>query len=111
MSKSIPCICVDAKNKPKEIPQDKWPSEGSEYHVNHIFVMRNQNNIQGCELSEFDISMYAPYNCYRLSRFGFTAIEAKVKLEAIKFLDFAGFTSVMYEYFGKTPSEYLNQAI
>lgn len=79
MSKSIPCVCVDDKNKPKEIPQDKWPTEGNEYHVNHIFLMRNQNNIQGCELSEFDISMHAPYNCYRLSRFGFTT-ENLVKL-------------------------------
>tara|TARA_B100001146_G_C16027980_1_gene368029 strand:- start:107 stop:433 length:327 start_codon:yes stop_codon:yes gene_type:complete len=71
MSKSVPCICIDAKNKPKEIPQEKWPVEGDKYHINHVFIMVNQNGIQGCELSEFDISMHAPYNCYRLSRFAF----------------------------------------
>lgn len=72
MSKSVPCICIDDKNKPDEIPKDKWVVKLEEYHINHIFIMRNQGNIQGCELSEFDISMHKPYNCYRLSRFAFT---------------------------------------
>lgn len=66
---SVRCICIDDAKKPIEIPQDKWVKKDDEYHITHIFVMRNQKNIQGCELAEFDISMYAPYNCYRLSRF------------------------------------------
>jgi hypothetical protein len=72
MSKSIPCICVDAKHRPAKIPESKWPKKGEEYHVNHVFIMHIQDGIKGCELSEFDISMHAPYNCYRLSRFAFT---------------------------------------
>lgn len=66
---SVRCICIDDSSKPKEIPQPKWVVKGEPYHITHIYVMQNQNKIQGCELKEFDISMHAPYNCYRLSRF------------------------------------------
>lgn len=42
---------------------------------------------------------------------GYPAIEAKAKLTEIKNMDFSRFSAVMFTYFGKTPSEYLNQAI
>jgi len=69
MGISIKCVCIDDKSKPTAIPAEKWPKEGEVYHISHIFIMKNQNDIQGCELSEFDISMHKPYNCYRLNRF------------------------------------------
>lgn len=65
----IKCICIDDAMKPNEIPDSKWPKKGQFYHISYIWVMAMQGGIQGCELSEFDISDYAPYNCYRLSRF------------------------------------------
>lgn len=69
MVKSVKAICIDDKNKPKEIPAEKWVKIGETYNINHIYIMVNQDNIKGCELEEFDITMYKPYNCYRLSRF------------------------------------------
>jgi len=79
MSNSVKCICVDDKKKPVEIPQSKWVEEGEEYHITHVFVMKHQKNIKGCEIAEYDISMHTPYNCYRLSRFAF-AVEDLQKL-------------------------------
>lgn len=87
MSRSIECVCIDDKNKPKEIPGNKWVKKDDTYHVTHVFIMRNQNNIQGCELAEFDISMHEPYNCYRLSRFAFTTENLLKLIEMIKDCD------------------------
>jgi hypothetical protein len=69
MSKGIKCICIDAKNKPKEIPTNKWVVENNTYTINHIFKHPNQNNIQGVELAELDISACKPYSTFRISRF------------------------------------------
>lgn len=74
----IKCICVDDKNKPAQIPTNKWIKEGETYHVTHIYFMRNMSAengfvVQGCDILEHDISgpQYKPYNCYRLTRFAF----------------------------------------
>ena len=68
----IPCICVDDKGKPLEIPSSKWVKKGVEYHIVHVYNQQEQNGINGVELAEFDISDCVPYNCYRLDRFAFT---------------------------------------
>jgi hypothetical protein len=67
----IKCICIDDKNKPEIIPEERWIKAGEVYHVTHIYKQVNQGNILGCLLSEKDISVYIPYNCFRLSRFAF----------------------------------------
>lgn len=46
-----------------------------------------------------------------LNKTGFEADQAKEKLTSIKNMDFSRFSAVMFTHFGKTPSEYLNQAI
>ena len=71
MNNSVSVMCIDDSNKPSIIPQDKWPVEGELYNISHIYVMRNekQDGIKGCELVEFNIEQYLPYNCYRLDRF------------------------------------------
>lgn len=66
----IKCICLDDKNRPVEIPVEKWPVKNQTYHITWIYNMINQPGIKGVELSEFDISNCLPYNAYRLSRFG-----------------------------------------
>ena len=68
----IPCVCVDDKNRPVEIPTSKWVKDGEKYHITHVYHQYQQKGIKGVELSEFDISDCAPYNCYRLDRFAFT---------------------------------------
>jgi len=66
---NVRCFCINDADKPKEIPSEKWIKKDEPYNITHIFLMVNQGEIQGVELAEFDISMYAPYNCYRLDRF------------------------------------------
>ncbi len=39
---------------------------------------------------------------------GFDAIQAKTKLNWIKEMDLKTFTGVMFAYFGKKPSQYIN---
>jgi len=68
----IPCICIDSKNRPVEIPISKWVIENNEYHITHVFHQYQQNRIKGVELAEHDISECVPFNCYRLDRFAFT---------------------------------------
>lgn len=83
----IRCICIDDQNKPSVIPQEKWVEKGNWYNISYIFIMVNQGRIQGVELAEFDISMHAPYNCYRLSRFAVLEDDLKKFAELIKDCD------------------------
>lgn len=77
----IECICIDAKNKPKEIPKDKWLIEGNKYHITYIYNMIKQG-IMGCTIAEKSIDDLLPYNCYSLKRFAFTeeGIKAVIKM-------------------------------
>ena len=68
----IPCICIDDKNRPLEVPVSKWVVKEQEYHITHVYHQYQQKGIKGVELAEFDISDCVPYNCYRLDRFAFT---------------------------------------
>ena len=86
-SRSVRCVCIDDKNKPSQIPADKWVKEGEWYNITHIFIMVNQGRIHGCELAEFDISMHKPYNCYRLSRFAIHQDDLKKLIQMIKDCD------------------------
>lgn len=65
----IKCICLDDKNRPSEIPVEKWPIKDKVYHITWIYNQMNQPGIKGVELKEFDISMCDPYNSFRLNRF------------------------------------------
>lgn len=65
----VRAVCIDDSHKPIMIPKTKWLKKGTWYHITYIFVMLNQNNIQGCSVAEIDISEYKPYNCFKLSRF------------------------------------------
>lgn len=80
----VRCFCVDDTKKPSVIPAEKWVEKDKMYHITHIFVMKNQNGIQGCELAEHDISMHSPYNCYRLNRFAIVIEDLGKLVELIK---------------------------
>lgn len=79
----IPCICIDAKNKPSEILIQNWISEGMKYHIIHVFKQMNkeQLGIKGVLLREVNTKS-EKYNCYRLDRFAFTekSIEDLIEL-------------------------------
>jgi hypothetical protein len=83
----IKAICIDDANRPPEIPSSKWVKKGAYYHICHIYVMQMQGQIKGCDLSEIDISGFAPYNCFRISRFAFRAEDLKDLAALIKACD------------------------
>ena len=68
----VPCICVNAKNRPKEVPPQMWISEGMEYTITHVAVMLTQNRLQGVLLKEVRLKGCDPYEYYALNRFAFT---------------------------------------
>lgn len=73
----IKCICIDNADRPNEIPISKWLELEKEYTITKIFNMKFQNGVLGAELKELDISEFATYNCFRLTRFGFKEQDLK----------------------------------
>ena len=65
----INCICINDKNKPKEIPEHKWVKEGEEYTIIFAIVVLPQRKI-GFQLEEImlDESCH-PYEYFLAERF------------------------------------------
>lgn len=80
----IRAICIDDKNRPKQIPADKWVKQKQQYHITWIYKMVNQKGIQGVSLAEHDISDCDPYNCYRLTRFAIHIDDLPALVELMK---------------------------
>lgn len=75
----VECVCIDAKNKPKKIPLNKWISEGVQYSIIHIGTSVNRK-IPTCTLQEVQLDESCkPFDGFRLDRFAFTE-EGFVKL-------------------------------
>lgn len=63
-------ICIDADNKPQNIPIKEWVKEGDMYNVTKIVRMGLQKNIYGFLLKEVQLSSRSfPYELYNSSRF------------------------------------------
>jgi hypothetical protein len=63
-------ICIDADNKPQNIPIEEWVKEGEMYNVTRIVRMGLQKNIYGFLLKEIQLSSRSfPYELYDSSRF------------------------------------------
>ena len=63
-------ICIDADNKPKNVPIEEWVKEGEMYNVTRIVRMGLQKNIYGFLLKEVQLSSRSfPYELYDSSRF------------------------------------------
>lgn len=63
-------ICIDADNKPKNVPIEEWVKEGDMYNVTRIVRMGLQKNIYGFLLKEVQLSSRSfPYELYDSSRF------------------------------------------
>jgi hypothetical protein len=65
-------ICLDDKNRPKEIPENFWVKEGEWYTPLVICKMALQDMILGVIIQEIDLSLLedSPYLYFRLNRFG-----------------------------------------
>jgi nuclear transport factor 2 (NTF2) superfamily protein len=80
----IPCICINDKNRPKEIPVNKWIKEGQEYHVIYT-VWSIPSNTLGLHLDEIWLDdCCPPYEFFKADRFAFTEENLKLLIELIK---------------------------
>jgi Fe-S-cluster containining protein len=63
-------LCIDDKEKPIEIPKDKWIVKDEEYTAIWITIHPNQGNIQGVQLAELTLDESClPYETFKLNRF------------------------------------------
>ena len=63
-------ICIDADNKPKNVPIEEWVKEGDTYTVTRIVRMGLQKETYGFLLKEVQLSSRSfPYELYDSSRF------------------------------------------
>jgi hypothetical protein len=62
--------CLDAKNKPNDIPLSKWVVEGKNYTVIKVAKLLIQGGLVGFKLQELDIDGYFPYQFFAANRFG-----------------------------------------
>lgn len=70
----IPCLCINDKNKPYTIPNDKWIEKDTEYTVTYVYSMDLQNGILGVVLKEIDLestAMETGFCCFKMDRFSF----------------------------------------
>ena len=79
---SVPCLCINNKNKPNEILSQNWINEGTEYTINYVYYHVNQG-IQGVTLDEVQTKS-EKYSSYRLDRFAFTKEGIEQLIELMK---------------------------
>lgn len=63
-------ICINARNKPNDIPTSKWVTEGKVYTVIEVRKLLVQNGALGYKLEEVSLDGCAPYDFYAAIRFG-----------------------------------------
>lgn len=80
----IECICINDKNKPKEIKDSKWLKEGEKYNVIFSVVVLPQKQLAFL-LSEIELTKdELPYEYFLAYRFGFTQENLLKLIELIK---------------------------
>lgn len=80
----IPCMCIDDKNRPSQIPLEKWVKKGEQYHVTYTAycIPSKELGVYLDELSLDDCCL--PYEYYALRRFAFTEENLLKLIELIK---------------------------
>lgn len=67
--------CLNAKDKPNDIPTSKWVVEGEFYTVVKIAKLLIQGGMVGFKLEELNIDAYFPYQYFAATRFGIPVME------------------------------------
>ena len=62
-------LCINASNKPKQIPDDQWIKEGETYTVTRIVRPALQQGVLGLILKEIKLIDCFPYEFYNSDRF------------------------------------------
>lgn len=79
----IKCICIDDKNRPKEIPENKWVKEGEEYTVIFTLFVLPQKKL-AIQVNEINLDESCePYTFFLASRFAFRVEDMEMLIEFI----------------------------
>lgn len=70
MKTYFPVICIDASNKPNDIPNSKWLEKDKIYTVIRVVKLPLQGMAIGYELEEIDLKDCFPYQFFSSNRFG-----------------------------------------
>jgi hypothetical protein len=80
----VQCICVNDKNRPKEIPAKKWLKAGEPYTVIYTVTVLPQKQL-AFHLEEIELDeTCAPYEYFLANRFAFTEENLQKLIELIK---------------------------
>jgi hypothetical protein len=80
----VECICINDKNRPKEIPMNKWVKEGRPYTVIYTTTVMPQKQL-AVHLDEIELDeSNHPYEYFLASRFAFTEENLLKLIELIK---------------------------
>jgi hypothetical protein len=67
----IKCICIDDGRKPIEIPREKWPEQGREYHIVYVAFLQPSGQM-AFQLKEINLDESClPYEYFAADRFMF----------------------------------------
>ena len=73
-------ICIDASNRPNEVPTSRWIEKEQEYTIRSVCWMESQG-IYGCKLEEINNDDLFPYSFFALSRFAILKEEIDKAIE------------------------------
>lgn len=62
-------ICINDKNRPNEVPANRWIKKDKSYTVIEASKMNVQGGILGFKLEEINNDDLAPYQYFRADRF------------------------------------------
>jgi len=62
-------ICINAKDRPNEIPASMWIVENREYTVTETIKCNPQGGLVGFKLAEVELKNCDPYQYYACTRF------------------------------------------
>lgn len=80
----IETVCINDKNKPKEIPANKWLKEGQIYNVIYTVTVLPQKQL-AFHLAEIELDESCkPYEYFLANRFAFTQENLEKLMELIK---------------------------
>jgi len=80
----VECICINDKNRPKEIPANKWVKQGEPYTVIYTVTVLPQKQL-AFHLAEIDLDeSNLPYEYFLANRFAFTEENLLKLIELIK---------------------------
>lgn len=80
----IKCVCINDKNRPSRVPENKWVKEGQEYTVIFTLVVLPQKTL-AVQIDEVDLDESCrPYSFFLANRFAFRTEDLERLIEFIK---------------------------